>query len=59
MNARLGFLFCEIAFRGFDLLGACAYRDAGQFRPKWWAWPADALLGASYRLGLWFYGRAA
>jgi hypothetical protein len=59
MSDWFGFLFCELAFRGWDALPENAYHDAGDMRPRWWAWPADLVLSASYRLGNWFYGRTA
>lgn len=59
MNDALGWLFCEIAFRGFDALGNAAYHDDDDVTPRWWAVVPDAVLSASYRAGCWFYGRAS
>lgn len=59
MSDSLGWIFCEISFRGWDALPDSAYHDDALDRPKWWAWPLDGVLSASYRLGCWFYGRAA
>jgi hypothetical protein len=57
MSERLGWVFCEIAFRGWDGLPDSAYHDDALGRPRWWSWPAHAVLSASYSLGCWFYGR--
>lgn len=59
MTDRLGWLFCELAFRGWDALPESAYGPLPDAAPHWWAWPADRLLSASYRVGNWFYGRTA
>jgi hypothetical protein len=59
MTERLAWFFSEIAFRGWDYLPESAYHDDALGRPRWWAWPADLILSASYRLGCWLYGRTA
>lgn len=55
--SALGWVFCEIAFRGWNAMPESAFYGAGTVR--WWARPLDGLLEASYRLGCFFYGRAA
>lgn len=56
MMDRLGWLFCEIAFRGWD---AMPERFFANDEPRWFARPCDALLSLINRLGCWCYGRAA
>ena len=56
MSARFAWVFCAIAFRGWDAMPDRSYTERGA---RWWARPADAVLSASYRLGCWLYGRAA
>lgn len=58
MSDRLGWLFCEAAFRGFDWLGNDAYHDNYDITPKWWAWLPDKLFLASHGIGMWFYRRS-
>lgn len=55
MNDNLGWLFSEIAFRGWDAMPEWAFKDQ---EPRWWALPFDKLMDASYRVGCFFYGRA-
>lgn len=57
--SRLGWFFCEASFRGFELMGNGIYRNGDPARPKWWAWPLDRMFSGFYRLGCWFYRRAA
>jgi hypothetical protein len=58
MSERLGWLFCEFAFRGWDWLGNDAYRDYPDFTPKLWAWLPHKFFSASHAIGTWFYRRS-
>lgn len=52
MSNSLGWVFCELAFRTWDRLPVNANR-------RWWFGLVNASIAASYRLGCFFYGRAA
>lgn len=57
MSARLGWFFCECAFRLWTCVPAAAYDGEG--RASRWRWRTlDSLAGASYDLGCAFYRRA-